>query len=231
MSAPAFARPSIMIAPSILSADILHLERDIRSVIDGGADLIHVDVMDGHFVPNLTFGPSLIKAVSTIPGAVVDAHLMITNAEAHLDSYIDAGARYITVHAEAITHLDRTLNYLRSRGVKAGVSLNPATPVQTLAHVLPLCDMVLIMSVNPGFGGQSFIPYAVEKIAALKELSKQLGCQPLIQIDGGITRHNAGQVCAAGADVLVAGSAIYGASDRAGEIDAIRIAGLQQQHA
>lgn len=214
---------AVYIAPSILSADILHLKDEVQSIIDGGADLVHIDVMDGHFVPNLTFGPSVIKAIKTMPNALADVHLMITNAEQHLDAYINAGTDILTVHAEAITHLDRCLSYIRSKQVMAGVSLNPATPVSVLKHVLPLCDLVLIMSVNPGFGGQSYIAYAEDKIKEVKALAQELSCNPLIEVDGGISRHNAAAIAQAGAHVLVAGSAIYGAPNRAEEIRAMRL--------
>ncbi len=214
----------ILIAPSILSADFTRLAEEIEMIEAGGADLIHVDVMDGHFVPNLTIGPPVIKALKRIATKPLDVHLMIDNVDATIGWYLDAGADMVTVHAEASPHLHRTLGVIRAAGARPGVSVNPGTPVDSLVEVLALVDMVLIMSVNPGFGGQSFIERSVDKVAELRWMCDQLGLDPIIQVDGGINAETAARVGAAGATCLVAGNAVYCSEDPATSIAEIRAA-------
>ncbi|HSH13149.1 MAG TPA: ribulose-phosphate 3-epimerase [Desulfurivibrionaceae bacterium] len=202
-----------MIAPSILSADFARLGDDVSKVVAAGAEIIHIDVMDGHFVPNITIGPLVVKALRRITDRPLDVHLMIENPDLYLDDFAAAGADWITVHAETGYHLHRTLGRIRELGKKAGVVLNPATPLASLKWVLDEVDLVMLMSVNPGFGGQSFIPSALEKIKQLKEMIDAHGLPVGIEVDGGITPANIGAVAAAGANIFVAGSAIFGQPD------------------
>lgn len=208
------------IAPSILSADIAYLARDLERI--SHADLIHVDVMDGHFTGNLTFGPNVVSACKRVTDIPLDVHMMVSNPDETIDWYLDAGADIITVHAEASTHLHRTVSHIKERGAQAGAVLNPATPVGALEDILADLDMVLVMSVNPGFGGQRFIEGTYAKIERLAALCDRVGAHPRIEVDGGISAGNIERVAAAGADTFVAGSAVYGAEDPNAEIDRMR---------
>jgi ribulose-phosphate 3-epimerase len=214
----------ITIAPSILSSDFARLADGVAEAEAGGADWIHVDVMDGHFVPNITIGVPVVAALRKVTDLPLDVHLMIENPADYVDAFADAGADWLTVHQEASVHLHRTVEAIQHHGVRAGVSLNPATPVGTLEEIVPYLDMVLIMSVNPGFGGQSFIPSSTAKVARVRALLEEAGRPDVeIQVDGGIGPDTAGEVAGAGATVLVAGSAIYrGAGSVAENIAAIR---------
>jgi ribulose-phosphate 3-epimerase len=219
---------SIRLAPSILSADFAHLARDIAAVERGGADLIHVDVMDGHFVPNLTIGPPVVKAIKRVAKVPLDVHLMIEDPDRYLDAFVDAGAALVSVHVEVLPHLHRTIQAIKKRGAKAGVVLNPSTPVISLENVAADVDHVLVMSVNPGFGGQTFIPRSLEKIRSVRALLNTAGNHNApIEVDGGVDLHTVADVVAAGADMLVAGQAIFGTNDPEGAARALREAAVQ----
>ncbi|WP_306546730.1 ribulose-phosphate 3-epimerase [Desulfobulbus sp.] len=213
---------SLMIAPSILSADFSRLGEEVRAVEAAGADVIHVDVMDGHFVPNITIGPLVVKAVRAVTSLPVDVHLMITNPDRYLQDFIDAGADWVTVHVEACVHLHRTLTYIRSQGKKAGAVLNPATSLSTLDYVLEEVDLVMLMSVNPGFGGQSFIESTLAKTSKLRQMLDAVNPSAGIEIDGGVSPATIGRIASAGANIFVAGSAIYGQSDYPSVIRAMK---------
>ncbi|KKC33593.1 ribulose-phosphate 3-epimerase [Devosia psychrophila] len=209
----------IRIAPSILSADFARLGDEVKAIVDGGADYIHVDVMDGHFVPNISFGAVVMKAIRAVTDKPFDVHLMISPVDAYLAEFAKSGADIITVHAEAGVHLHRTLQAIRALGKKAGVALNPATPVSAIQHVIDDVDLVLVMSVNPGFGGQSFIP---ESLAKLRQAKALIGGRDIdLEVDGGVTANNARAIADAGANVFVAGSSVYAGNDPATYADRI----------
>lgn len=212
----------IKIAPSLLSANFAYLADEIKKVEDGGADMIHLDIMDGHFVPNLTFGPPVVAALRKLTALPFDVHLMITNPEDFIDPFIKAGADIITVHTETAPHLHRLIQSIKGASVKAAVSLNPATSLTAVEEILPDLDMVLLMSVNPGFGGQQFIPGAIDKIRRLRQMIDDRDLSLDIQVDGGINSETAPLVTSAGANILVAGSAVYGAPDVAAAIRQLR---------
>lgn len=215
---------STVISPSILSADFSRLGDEVRAVDKAGADWIHVDVMDGRFVPNITIGPLIVKALRPVTDKPLDVHLMIVEPEKYVEDFAKAGADIISVHAEhnASPHLHRTLGQIRELGKQAGVVLNPGTPLELIEYVLPLCDLILLMSVNPGFGGQSFIPDVVPKITKLRQMCDERGLDPWIEVDGGLKAHNTWQVLEAGANAIVAGSAVFKADDYATAINDIR---------
>ena len=212
----------VKIAPSILSADFSKLGEEIKDVERGGADYIHVDVMDGHFVPNITIGPLIVDSIRPITKLPLDVHLMIENPDQYIEDFAKAGADYITVHVEACRHLHRTIQLIKSLGVKAGVVLNPATPVQLIEPIIEDLDMVLLMSVNPGFGGQKFISSVLSKIKQVKEMSEQKGLNLEIEVDGGVNEETALLCVEAGATVLVAGSAVFNQSDRRDAISRLK---------
>ena len=214
----------IQIAPSILSANFADLARDIAAVERGGADLIHVDVMDGHFVPNITIGPVVVRAIRKVATRPLDVHLMIQEPDRYIDEFIAAGATMLSVHQEVLPHLNRTIAYIKSRGARAGVALNPSTPVPMLEEIANDVDFVLVMSVNPGFGGQAFIQDSMDKVRRVRELLARTGSTATIEIDGGIDDTNAADVVAAGASILVAGSAIFGKADPEAATRALRAA-------
>ncbi len=199
----------IKIAPSILSSDFVHLAEEIRATEEAGAHMLHLDVMDGHFVPNITIGPAVVASIRKITGLPLDVHLMIEEPDKFLKDFVNAGADILTVHFEASVHLHRTVQRIKESGVKAGVSINPATPVWNLENILHDVYMVLLMSVNPGFGGQEFIPYTIDKLRLLKKMMTETGVSPLIEVDGGIKIDNAREIVDAGADILVMGSAFF----------------------
>jgi ribulose-phosphate 3-epimerase len=201
---------TIEIAPSILSADFANLSQEIGKVEGSGADLIHLDIMDGHFVPNITIGPPVVASIRQITNLPLDAHLMVENPDRYLDAFIQSGVNWLSVHVEADIHLDRTLNYLKDNGIRAGVAINPGTSLNSLSEVLALADYALIMTVNPGFGGQKFIPSMLKKINRLKEIVVSNGYKTRIEVDGGIGPENLQEVLAAGAEIIVSGSAIFG---------------------
>ena len=211
-----------LIAPSLLAADFARLADEIASVERGGASLLHLDVMDGHFVPNLTMGPPLVRSVRKVTRSILDVHLMVTDPDAYAPAFIEAGADMVSVHYEAARHLDRTLHMIRNRGAKAGVVLNPATPVGLLEDVLDVADYVLIMSVNPGFGGQQFIPNALNKIRKLDSLRREHGLKFAIEIDGGVGPDNVEPIVKAGCDWLVAGSSVFHSADSALAVTAMQ---------
>jgi ribulose-phosphate 3-epimerase len=212
----------LKIAPSILSADFSRLGEEVRAVEQAGADCVHVDVMDGRFVPNLTLGPVVVEAVKRVTTLPLDVHLMIVEPEKYVDAFAKAGADILTVHVEACTHLHRVVQQIRAAGVKPAVVLNPATPLVTLEDILPDVDMVLLMSVNPGFGGQSFIPQVMDKVRRLRAMLDARGLDVDVEVDGGVHAGNAAEVVAAGANVLVAGNAVFKAKDYASAISALR---------
>lgn len=214
-----------LIAPSILAADFARLAEEVAAVERAGADLLHIDVMDGHFVPNLTIGPPIVAALRKVTKLPLDVHLMITNADAFIAEFAEAGADYLTVHVEACPHLHRTVQLIKEHGVKAGVTLNPATSLSTIEEILPDVDLVLIMSVNPGFGGQTFIASCLQKTASARTMLDRIGSRALLEVDGGVKIDNVSQILAAGADILVAGSAIFSSPDYAATIAAMRAAG------
>jgi len=220
---------NIEIAPSILAADFAHLAREIEKVEAAGANLIHIDIMDGHFVPNITIGPPVVASIRKITSLPLDAHLMIEKPEKFLDDFIRAGVNWLSVHVEVDAHLDRTLQLLKANGIKAGIAINPGTALSSLDQILPIADYVLIMTVNPGFGGQKFIPYTLKKIKLLREFIVSNGYPTRIEVDGGIDPGNLQDVLAAGAEIIVAGSAVF--SSQKGASEAVKeMKGIAERH-
>ena len=217
---------SVRLAPSILSADFAALGEAVRGAERGGADFIHVDVMDGHFVPNITVGPLVVKAVKRVSGVPLDVHLMISDPDRYLDAFIAAGASMLSVHAEVLPHMHRTLTAIRHGGAQAGVALNPSTPLSAIEEVLDLVDFVVVMSVNPGFGAQTFIPRSESKVRTVREMLDRAGSRAPIEVDGGIDLTTAGPIVAAGAEILVAGHAVFGAGDPERAVRALRAAAV-----
>ncbi len=209
----------VLIAPSILSADFARLAEQVEAVQKAGADILHLDIMDGHFVPNITFGPAVVGAIKSVATIPLDVHLMIENPDRYVEDFVSVGADILTVHVEACPHLHKVIHQIKDFGIEAGASLNPSTPVESIEYVVDDLDMVLVMSVNPGFSGQTFIPQALGKITHAREL---VGDGVNIQVDGGITSENAGRVIQAGANILVAGSSVFSASDYAKAIKSLR---------
>ena len=218
----ASSKSKILIAPSILSADFAKLGEEIEAVKAGGADWLHVDVMDGHFVPNLTIGPAVVAAVKRVTSLPLEVHLMITDPDRYLRTFVDSGASLIIVHAEVLPHLQRTLQEIRRLGARAGVALNPSTPLVAMENVMADLDLLLVMSVNPGFGGQSFIPHTFDKLAAARARLAARGCQAAVEVDGGVTVDNAAALVRSGVSILVAGSSIFGAPDATAAVRALR---------
>ena len=217
-----YKSPLPIIAPSILAANFRHLEKDIRQAVDGGAPWIHCDIMDGHFVPNISFGPAMVETVRSITDVFLDVHLMISNPDHYIADYAKAGANLITVHIETCDHIHRTLQLIREHGCLTGVAINPGTALSSLRAIMHEVDMVLLMTVNPGFGGQTFIEYSYERLRALRLVREEIQSNFYIQVDGGIGRSNVRDVADAGADVLVAGSSVFKSSDIAEEVKALR---------
>jgi ribulose-phosphate 3-epimerase len=219
---------SHLICPSLLAANFLQLEKEVEMIHRSEADWIHCDVMDGVFVPNISFGLPVIEALKRITQKPLDVHLMIKNPDAYVEAFHEAGADHLTVHWEACTHLDRTLRLIRERGMRAGVAINPATPVEGLKHILPLADIVLVMTVNPGFGGQKFIPYTLDKIRTLRHMIGAAGSGTLIQVDGGVDADTAPRLIASGADALVAGNYVFSSDDPLATIASLKAIDVQQ---
>jgi len=205
----------VILAPSVLAADFGHLAEEIARAEEGGALLIHLDVMDGHFVPNLTMGPAVVKAARRATRLPLDVHLMIEHADLYVDAFADAGADWVSLHVEALPHLERTVAHVRERGLKAGVALNPATPLGSVEEIAPELDYVVVMSVNPGFGGQKFLPSSLDKVRRMRDLLRRRGLATQIEVDGGVDESNVKALVVAGAEVLVAGTSVFGKGDAA----------------